>query len=117
MLVDSIRIGDPGMPSGGGSDNASFVCAGVPAFGLGSLSWDYGTYTWHTNRDTYDKVAWDEVRRNATLVAMLVYLASEEREPLPRTRRTEFPVDQRTGQPGAWPTCQEPARSAAASTR
>ncbi|MGE5146856.1 MAG: FAD-dependent oxidoreductase, partial [Candidatus Eiseniibacteriota bacterium] len=41
---------------GGGSDNASFVCYGAPAFGLGATSWDYGTYTWHTNRDTFDKI-------------------------------------------------------------
>ncbi|HYJ80317.1 MAG TPA: M28 family peptidase, partial [Longimicrobiaceae bacterium] len=116
-LVDSIRVDSPGLPSGGGSDNASFVCAGVPAFGLGSLSWDYGTYTWHTNRDTYDKIVFDDVRRNATLVAMLVYLAAEEPQRLPRERRTEFPVNQQTGQPGAWPACQQPTRSAAASTR
>ena len=86
MLVDSIRIGDPGMPSGGGSDNASFVCAGVPAFGLGSLSWDYGTYTWHTNRDTFDKVVFPELKNNAVLTAMLVYLASEDPEMVSRTR-------------------------------
>jgi hypothetical protein len=117
MMVDSVRIDNPGSPASGGTDNASFVCAGAPAFGLGSLSWDYGTYTWHTNRDTYDKIAFDEVRRNAVMVAMLTYLASEEPERLPRTRRTEFPVNQQTGQPGAWPTCQEPARTTAQSTR
>jgi hypothetical protein len=117
MMVDSVRIDNPGAPASGGTDNASFVCAGAPAFGLGSLSWDYGTYTWHTNRDTYDKIAFDEVRRNAVMVAMLTYLASEEPERLPRTRRTEFPVNQQTGQPGAWPTCQEPARTTAQSTR
>jgi carboxypeptidase Q len=68
----------PGMPGGGGTDHAAFVCAGAPAFNLGSNSWDYGTYTWHTNRDTYDKIVFDEIRNNATLTAMLVYLASEE---------------------------------------
>jgi carboxypeptidase Q len=117
MLVDSIEIGDPGSPASGGSDHAAFVCYGAPAFGLGSLSWDYGAYTWHTNRDSYDKVSWEEVRRNATLVAMLVYLASEDNERLPRTQRTEFPVNAQTGQPGAWPTCQQPARNTAQSTR
>ena len=117
VLVDSVQITDPGMPGGGGSDHASFVCAGAPAFMLGSLSWDYGTYTWHTNRDTYDKISWDDVRRNAVMVAMLAYLASEEPTRLPRDRRTEFPVNPQTNQPGAWPTCQEPARSAAQSTR
>jgi carboxypeptidase Q len=117
LLVDSIQVNDPGTPSAGGTDNASFVCAGAPAFGLGSLSWDYGTYTWHTNRDTYDKISWDDVRMNATLTAMLAYLASEEPTRLPRDRRTEFPVDQRTGQRGSWPACQPPARNTAQSTR
>jgi hypothetical protein len=117
VLTDSMMISDPGMPSSGGTDNASFVCAGAPAFGLGSLSWDYGTYTWHTNRDTYDKISFDDVRMNATLTAMLAYLASEEPQLLPRARRTEFPVDQRTGQPGSWPACQPPDRSAATSSR
>jgi hypothetical protein len=44
----------PGTPSGGGSDDASFACWGLPAFGMGGVSWDYGAYTWHSNRDTYD---------------------------------------------------------------
>ncbi|HEX6371441.1 MAG TPA: M20/M25/M40 family metallo-hydrolase [Longimicrobium sp.] len=116
-VTDSVNIQDPGAPSGGGSDNASFVCHGAPAFGLGSLSWDYGTYTWHTNRDTYDKISFDDVRRNAVMVAMLVYLADQEPELLPRDRITEFPVNQQTGQPGTWPACQSPPRSAAQSTR
>ncbi|HEU4881139.1 MAG TPA: M20/M25/M40 family metallo-hydrolase [Longimicrobium sp.] len=117
LVTDSVNVDDPGMPSGGGSDNASFVCHGAPAFGLGSLSWDYGTYTWHTNRDTYDKISFDDVRRNALMVAMLVYLADQEPELLPRDRRTEFPVNQQTGQPGTWPECPAPPRSAAQSTR
>ena len=117
FVTDSVNVDDPGMPSGGGSDNASFVCFGAPAFGLGSLSWDYGTYTWHTNRDTYDKISFDDVRRNALMVAMLVYLADQEPELLPRDRRTEFPVNQQTGQPGTWPACQPATRSAAQSTR
>ena len=117
LLTDSVRIDDPGMPGSGGTDHASFICAGAPAFVLGALSWDYGTYTWHTNRDTYDKIAFDDVRRNAVMVAMLAYLASEEPERLPRTRRTEFPVNQQTGQPGQWPACQQPARSIQQSTR
>jgi len=116
LLVDSVRIDAPGLPSGGGSDNASFICAGAPGFGLGSLSWDYGTYTWHTNRDTYDKIAFDEVRRNATMVAMLVYLASEEPEKLPRARLAQLPPDQQ-GRPRTWPACQQPTRRDPASAQ
>ncbi|HEX9754560.1 MAG TPA: M20/M25/M40 family metallo-hydrolase [Gemmatimonadales bacterium] len=99
----------PGTPSGGGSDNASFACYGAPAFGLGSLGWEYGTYTWHTNRDTYDKVVLDELKNNATLVAMLVYQASEEPERIPRAQRILPRTPQ--GQEGRWPTCSKPARS------
>ena len=42
----------PGSPGGGGTDHASFVAAGAPAFNLSSLSWAYWDHTWHTNLDT-----------------------------------------------------------------
>jgi hypothetical protein len=109
-ITRHITFGFPGSPSGGGSDNASFVCYGAPSFGLGSNSWDYSTYTWHTNRDTYDKISFDEIRNNATLTAMLAYLASEDRERVPRERRTVFPSGQ-GGQPGRWPACSQPQRA------
>jgi hypothetical protein len=75
-----------GFPAGGGSDNASFACYGAPAFGLGALPWDYGNYTWHTNRDTYDKIVFDDLKSNATLTAMLVYLAAEDPTLIKRDR-------------------------------
>src|ERR671918_140600 len=50
--------------------NASFACYGAPGFSLGALSWDYRTYTWHTNRDTFDKIVWDDLRNNVVLTAM-----------------------------------------------
>jgi hypothetical protein len=68
----------PGGPAGGGSDDYSFSCYGAPTFGLGALSWDYNNITWHTDRDTYDKVVFDDLKSNATMTAMLVYLASED---------------------------------------
>ena len=56
------------------------------ALELGGLSWDYGNYTWHTNRDTYDKVVFDDLKSNATLFAMLAYLASESPDKVSRER-------------------------------
>ncbi len=109
-LTRHIKFNFPGSPGGGGTDHASFVTCGAPGFGLGSGDWDYGRYTWHTNRDTYDKVSWDDVRNNATLVAMLAYLASEDRELMPRVRRDVF-ATRASGQPGAWPACRDPQRS------
>lgn len=110
-ITRHIELTIPGSPGGGGSDYASFVCAGAPAFSLSSLSWDYGTYTWHTNRDTFDKVVMDDLRNNATLTAMLAYLASEEETRLPRDRRAVLPVSRRTGEPGTWPQCRDAERS------
>ena len=109
MLADSVQLDAPGLPSGGSSDHSSFVCRGAPGFWLLSTSWDYGTYTWHTNRDTYDKIVFSDLRRNAVLLAMLAYQAAED-ERIPRTRRTEFPPNA-AGQPGSWPACRSAQRS------
>ncbi len=108
-ITRNVTFGFPGSPSGGGSDNASFICSGAPSFGLGSEGYDYGTYTWHTNRDTYDKLDWADLRNNATMVAMLAYMASEDPQRVPRDRRTIIQGFQ--GQPGQWPACVEPTRS------
>ncbi len=92
----------PGSPGGGGSDFASFVAAGAPAFSLSSLSWSYGTYTWHTNRDTYDKIVWEEVRSNAILTAILAYMASEDPQKTAR-EKSLLPINPRTGDRSSWP--------------
>src|SRR6266542_2507804 len=76
----------PGFPAGGGSDDFAFACYGTPAIGLSSLNWNYFNYTWHTNRDTYDKIVFDDLRWNATLTAMLAYLASEDPTMITRER-------------------------------
>ena len=52
-ITRGITLNIPGMPGRGGTDHASFVAAGAPSFGLNSIAWDYFSYTWHTNRDTY----------------------------------------------------------------
>ena len=77
---DSIKTSFPGAPGGGGSDHASFVAVGAPAFSLGALNWSYFNYTWHTNRDTYDKIVFDDLRNNAIVTAILVYMACEDPE-------------------------------------
>lgn len=110
-ITRHIELTIPGLPGGGGSDYASFVCAGAPAFSLSSLSWDYGTYTWHTNRDTFDKLALDDVANNATLTAMLAYLASEDPARVPREQRV-LPVSERTGVQMTWPRCRDAQRTA-----
>jgi carboxypeptidase Q len=99
----------PGSPGGGGSDYASFVAVGAPAFSLSSLSWSYGTYTWHTNKDTYDKIVFDDVRNNAILTAILVYMACEDPSKTPR-EKSVLPIDGRTGLPENWPAQRKATR-------
>jgi len=114
-LSQGLLLGFPGSPAGGGSDNASFACYGAPGLGLGSENADYGQYTWHTGRDTYDKVIEPNLKRNATLTAMLAYLASEDPANVPRERRIVAPGP--GGAPGQWPACAKPPRSSAESNR
>jgi carboxypeptidase Q len=81
-----VRYTGVGAPATGGTDNASFDCYGAPVFGLGAVGWDYGSYTHHTNRDSFDKIVFDDLKSNATLAAMLVYLASEDPTVITRER-------------------------------
>lgn len=114
-VTEHIDESYPGMPAGGGSDHASFVCAGAPGFSLGALSWDYGSHTWHTHRDTFDKLVFDDLRNNAVLVASLVYLASEDEQRTSRVRRV-MPRD-RNGQVAEWPACNAAVRDSRNSPR
>jgi carboxypeptidase Q len=129
---NQITFSGTGIPAGGGSDNASFACNGLPGLGLGALPWDYGNYTWHTNRDTYDKIVFDELKANATLTAMLAYLASEDATMIKRDRVDLAVAAEQTaalaaaeavpspGRPGSafqprvpsvWPTCSKAPRT------
>ncbi|HET8809463.1 MAG TPA: M20/M25/M40 family metallo-hydrolase [Flavobacteriaceae bacterium] len=99
----------PGRPGRGGTDYASFLAAGAPAFNLTSLSWAYWNYTWHTNRDTYDKLVFDEIENNVILTAILAYMASEDPETTSREQRV-LPIDEETGERRTWPEPRAPER-------
>jgi hypothetical protein len=99
----------PGEQLNSGSDHMSFICADVPSFRLRSPYPEYRQYTWHTNLDTYDKIVFDDLAENATLAAMLAYMASEDPVRFGR-ERTELPISERTGEPREWYSCWEPRR-------
>jgi|SRR5665213_41127 hypothetical protein len=113
MPVDMIRnvtLMLPGVPHDESTDSDAFDCYGAPGFFLTSSDWSYTDYTWHTNRDTYDKINFDNVKRNATLVALFAYEASEDPNFVSRTR-IEGGINPRTGQPMRVPRCEVPPRS------
>ncbi len=108
-ITTHIETTFPGSPGRGGSDYASFVAKGAPAFSLSSLSWSYWNYTWHTNLDTYDKIVFDDVRNNAILTAVLAYMASEDPERTSREKAV-LSVNPRTGEQLEWPEPRQPNR-------
>jgi len=109
-ISEHIELDLPGPQEIGGSDHVAFLCHGAPGWRLQSHYPDYRQYTWHTNRDTYDKIIFDDLMNNATLSAMLAYLASEDPERVPRDRAL-LPTDPRTGEPREWLPCRDARRS------
>jgi len=109
-IARDIRLVDPGTP-GQGTDHVSFTCRGAPAFNLGSRDVNYVTYTWHTNRDTFDKLIFDDLKHNAMLIAMLAYQASEDPERIPREPRAAATTGSPAGARSMPAACRPPARS------
>jgi hypothetical protein len=75
----------------GGSDNTSFNQAGLPGIGMGQDPIEYGTHTWHTNLDTYERILEDDVKKDAMVVAWAVYQLAMRDEMLPRFSKSEMP--------------------------
>ncbi len=103
-ITQHIELDFEVVPETGSSDEMSFICRGALGFRLLSHYPDYRQYTWHTELDTYDKIVFDDLRNNATLVAMLAYMASEDPDRVSNARRT-LSADQQ------WPACRTPQRS------
>lgn len=115
---EAMRLQVPGPQANSGSDHTAFVCRQVPGFRLQSPYAEYRQYTWHTNRDTYDKIVFDDLKQNATIAAMMAYAASED--PTRTGRETALlPVFAGVGAAGSrpWPTCNRARRSYQESVR
>jgi carboxypeptidase Q len=106
-IGNHIELDFPGAQLNPGSDHSAFICHGAPAFRLQSHYDEYRQYTWHTNRDTFDKIVIDDLKNNATLAAMIAYMASEDPRRVPR-ERSVLPRNPQ-GQERRWPACA-PAR-------
>jgi hypothetical protein len=110
QISSRITLEMPGPQNNAGSDHTSFVCAGVPSFRFQSPYDEYRQYTWHTNRDTYDKIVFDDLKENATLAAMIAYLAAEDPDRVGR-EKAQLPINPRTKEPRPWPECNPPRRA------
>ena len=76
----------------GGSDNTSFSNAGLPGIGMGQDPIEYGTHTWHTNLDTYERIIEDDVKKDAMVVAWSVYQLAMRDTLLPRFAKSDMPA-------------------------
>lgn len=108
---EGLRTSLPGGPSGSGSDGYAFTCYGVPTTDLGSEGWDYFSLTWHTERDTFDKVVFPALQYNATLVAMLAYEASEDPSLMAHQKIDLNATPAPGGRVRTWPTCEKAPRT------
>ena len=75
----------------GGTDSSSFSQAGLPGVGLGQDPIEYFTDTWHTNLDTYERIIEDDVKKDAIVVAAIVYQLSMRDDMPPRFTAADMP--------------------------
>lgn len=94
----------------GGSDNTSFSQAGLPGIGMGQDPIEYGTNTWHTNLDTYERILEDDVKKDAMEVAWAAYQLAMRDDLLPRYSRNDMPA-RPPEPPAAAPTPTLPAKT------
>ena len=75
----------------GGSDHTSFNQAGLPGIGVLQDPIEYGTHTWHTNLDTYERIIPEDAQNSATVIAAAVYALAMRDELLPRYAKDQMP--------------------------
>ncbi len=75
----------------GGTDSTSFNNAGLPGIGLAQDAFDYGSFTHHTNLDTYERIYEEDVREGAVEIASAVYAIATADDMVPRFKDSNMP--------------------------
>ena len=75
----------------GGSDHTSFNEIGLPGISVGQDPIEYGTHSWHTNLDTYERVIESDAQQSAMAIATAVYHLAMRDEKLPRFTKDAMP--------------------------
>jgi Zn-dependent M28 family amino/carboxypeptidase len=76
----------------GGSDHTSFNEAGLPGIGVQQDPIEYGTHSWHTNLDTYERIIEHDARQSAMVIAAAVYHLAMREAQLPRLPKDGMPA-------------------------
>ena len=88
----------------GGTDSTSFNNAGLPGIGLAQDAFDYGSFTHHTNLDTYERIYEEDVREAAVEIASAVYAIAMADQMVPRFANSEMPKPAPEAAPGSLAT-------------
>jgi hypothetical protein len=75
----------------GGTDSTSFNAAGLPGIGVNQDGIEYNSHTHHTNLDSYERIVWDDVMKNAVITASVMYHLAMRDEMLPRFAPGKMP--------------------------
>ena len=75
----------------GGSDHTSFNNAGLPGVGTTLDPIEYGSHTWHTNFDTFERVIEADLQQGAIVIATTVYELAMRDELLPKFSADKMP--------------------------
>jgi carboxypeptidase Q len=89
--------------STGGTDSTSFNAAGLPGIGASQDPIEYGSHTWHTNLDTYERIVEDDVKKSAIIVASAMYHLAMREQMLPRLDKASMPPPPNAGRGGGAP--------------
>ncbi len=85
----------------GGTDSTSFNNAGLPGVGLSQDPFDYGSFTHHTNYDTYERIYEEDVREGAVEIASAVYAVAMADQMIPRFTAAAMPAPVPVPAPGS----------------
>jgi carboxypeptidase Q len=75
----------------GGTDHTSFNNIGLPGIGFQQDPIEYGSHTWHTNLDTYERVIEQDAKQSAITIASVLYHLAMRDEMLPRFAPADMP--------------------------
>ena len=76
----------------GGTDSTSFNEAGLPGIGIQQDPIEYGSHTWHTNLDTYERIIERDAQQSAMVIAAAVYHLAMRDQMLPRLQKDKMPA-------------------------
>lgn len=75
----------------GGSDHTSFNGAGLPGISMNQDPIEYGSHSWHTNLDGYERIVLSDAQTSAIAIATTVHHLAMRDAMLPRFSAEEMP--------------------------